>query len=207
MERDIKFEPVDAIPVPPGSAGEKRTGFFEDLNLIRVDTAAAGLGVQEIGLHLPVRKPIRHEFFRVHPDPNMSIVTSVYADKDEGVTYYVTPTMRDALLGEARPALLLPVITTQRGLMMWPLMLALDTGRRNAWADTAREAVEHAKKDWVRMFSDRALGAYRILKAEAALPDPKWPDKPLEQLLEAAFKDLVIDSEDHPVVRRLRGLV
>ena len=57
------------------------------------------------------------------------------------------------------------------------------------------------------MAADMQLRAYRIFKAEGQLSDPIWPDKSLQELLELAFKDRVIDNMDHPVVRRLRGLV
>jgi hypothetical protein len=51
------------------------------------------------------------------------------------------------------------------------------------------------------------LGAYRFYYAEGQLPDPIWPDKSFEQILEIAFRDRIIKTEDHPVVRRLRGIV
>jgi hypothetical protein len=51
-----------------------------------------------------------------------------------------------------------------------------------------------------------SLGYYRIYRAEGDIPDPVWPDKPFPELLKLAFAKLVIDSPDHPIVRRLRGL-
>lgn len=209
MDNTLKLNPIDALTIEPldvpGAKG--KPSFFDDIEAIRMDTSALALGVQEIATGPPVRKPSRQEFFRVHPDPSMSLITSVYVDQDQRETHYVPPRMRDALLGEARAALLLPAITAQNVLMIWPLMLSLDSGRRNGWADTAQEAVEYAKKDWVRMSADMALGGYRVYRAQGSLPDPKWPEKSLQELLDAAFRDLVIDSEDHPVIRRLRGLV
>jgi hypothetical protein len=89
---------------------------------------------------------------------------------------------------------------------IWPLALPSEGGRRSDWHETAREAAERAKKAWVRLSADMSLGAYRIYQAEGALSDPTWPEKSLNELLEIAFKDRIIDREDHPVVRRLRGL-
>jgi len=51
-----------------------------------------------------------------------------------------------------------------------------------------------------------SLGAYRIYRAEGELSDPVWPDRTLSELLEIAFRDRIISTEDHPVIRRLRGL-
>jgi hypothetical protein len=50
------------------------------------------------------------------------------------------------------------------------------------------------------------LGGYRIYQAEGALTEPEWPDRTLNEILEIAFRDRIVDSEHHPVVRRLRGL-
>jgi hypothetical protein len=41
---------------------------------------------------------------------------------------------------------------------------------------------------------------------KATLGKLNWPETPFNEVLETAFKGRVIDSEDHPIVRRLRGL-
>jgi hypothetical protein len=51
-----------------------------------------------------------------------------------------------------------------------------------------------------------ALGAYECTPAPIKLPDPEWPaDYPFTELLRIAFRDRVIASFDHPVLKRLRG--
>jgi len=72
--------------------------------------------------------------------------------------------------------------------------------------ETARQAAELAKTRWVRLAADMGLGGYRIYQAEGDLSEPEWPDKPLAEILQIAFRDRIVDSENHPVVRRLRGL-
>lgn len=90
--------------------------------------------------------------------------------------------------------------------MIWPITLQGDAGTTNPWYETAREAAELAKSSWIRMVADMSLGAYRIYKAEGVLSDPDWPHRSMNELLEVAFRDKVIDSEEHSLVRRLRGL-
>jgi hypothetical protein len=65
---------------------------------------------------------------------------------------------------------------------------------------------ELAKSKWIRLAADMGLGGYRIYQAEGELSEPVWPDKPLQEILKIAFRDRIVDSENHPVVRRLRGL-
>lgn len=58
--------------------------FFRDLEAIRLapeDTA--DVGTREILLRVPVRRPRREEFVRCHPDPVMSLMVTIYVDKDE----------------------------------------------------------------------------------------------------------------------------
>jgi hypothetical protein len=51
-----------------------------------------------------------------------------------------------------------------------------------------------------------ALGCYRIYRAEGDIPEPIWPKESFQELLQLAFSGRIIESADHPVVRRLRGL-
>lgn len=48
-------------------------------------------------------------------------------------------------------------------------------------------------------------GAYDVFEATAKLPQPEWPVESFEQLFRLAFRDRVIDSIDHPVIRQLKG--
>ena len=50
-------------------------------------------------------------------------------------------------------------------------------------------------------------GDYQIETAEGIDHEPAWPDKTFEDLLKLGFDGKIIDSEEHPYVRRLRGLV
>jgi hypothetical protein len=42
-------------------------------------------------------------------------------------------------------------------------------------------------------------------RASADLPDPKWPDVSFKKLLEIAFRDRLIRSLDHAVIKKLQG--
>ena len=49
-------------------------------------------------------------------------------------------------------------------------------------------------------------GSYTIYRANGTIPDPHWPDKTLQDLLQLAFKDgKLIDTVDHPIVHQIRG--
>ena len=86
-----------------------------------------------------------------------------------------------------------------------PVRLPGPDGRHDDWNRSALEGAQLAMERWVRVASNRLLGAYEIFEATAALSDPDWPTESFEKILEVAFKDHYIDSVDHPAVRRLRG--
>ena len=66
-----------------------------------------------------------------------------------------------------------------------------------------------AKTVWIQATSRAAEGveSYQVKMAHDpdAFPDPKWPTRPLEDLLEITFRNASIDTLDHPVLKRLRG--
>ena len=55
--------------------------------------------------------------------------------------------------------------------------------------------------------ANMSAGGYDCWQATGNLPDPTWSDLSFRELLKLAFKDKYIDSQDHPILRRLRGEV
>ena len=56
------------------------------------------------------------------------------------------------------------------------------------------------------MKANMSLGAYEITVAECAMADPTWPEYSFQDLVRIAFRDRIITSLDHPVIKRLRGI-
>src|SRR6516162_7256469 len=171
---------------PPAAELDTNTeNFFADLEAIRLSPEdTAQIGTREILTRVPVRRPRRTEFFRCHSDPVMSLAVTIYVDRDEqDDVYFVAPAMR-GLLAEDLKAVLLQLTVNRKGVVfIWPLTLPSDDNSLGrSWHESVR-------------------------KAEGHLSDPQWPDKSFGELLTIAFADRIIMSEDHPVVRRLRGLV
>ena len=51
-----------------------------------------------------------------------------------------------------------------------------------------------------------ALGANDI-NISKMTAEPRWPTATFQEIIEIAFAGRLIDSVDHPVVKRLRGLM
>ena len=177
-----------------------------DINTLRLtQDFASEIAVEKQIITVPVRKPNRQEFFRVYSDESYCLETLVLELKEEREVYLVDQSFWKELAQEVVPKILYTAINRQGTLFLWPIKLPLEDGRHDNWSKSALEAAQIAKHSWIRVGSNMNLGAYEVSKAKANISDPEWPDKSFDTLVRIAFKDLFINSLDHPVVQRLRG--
>lgn len=164
-------------------------------------------GVKKILNTVPVIKPNRETFVRVHPDQSYRLDTSVMELKQEKEIYLVDPGIRDALASEATVSnrRLFTTMNRQGILSIWPVRLPGPDGKIDTWSSSAMEAANLAMSKWVRVTSNMDLGAYEIYEAISSIPDPKWPVESFQELLRIAFRDRLIGDLNHPVLKRLRG--
>ena len=182
---------------------------FDNLSALRLDQSYADtVGVKKLLTTVPVRKPNRQEFVRVHPDPAYRLTPAAIIEvKEDREVYLVMPDMAPILPGEFSTVTLLTTINRQGTLHIWPVKLPAPDGRQNEWHRSAAEAAERAMKKWVRVTSSMSLGAYEIFEAGGDLPEPVWPDYAFEEILKIAFRDRIVDRAEHPLVQRLLGIM
>ena len=178
---------------------------FDPANLRLSQNFGASAGVKKLTTTIPVRKPGKQDFVRVHPDPAYQIETAVLEFKEERETFLVAPELRDELLGELTPKALFTTINRQKVVSLWPIRLPGEDGRIDEWNESAMEAATLAQKQWVRVSANMSLGAYDVYQATGEIPEPEWPELDLGQILEIAFKGRFIKDSDHPALKRLRG--
>ncbi len=116
------------------TASASSNDIFANLDALRLspDAAATG-GTSEILSHVPIRKPNRHEFIRTPVEPDRWFGTGVFIDKEEQETFFVMPAMREALLGQIKPVLLVPTISRQNVLLLWPLAQPPRCANNGSW--------------------------------------------------------------------------
>lgn len=200
-----------AVPSPVPERGTSLASVFDDLGSFKADLKVAGLdGAMELLSTIQVRKPPTEDFFRTHPALEMTITLALYESKEGFASeyYVILPKMLGTMmeLGVGFYAQLYVLVTRAGATMLWPVKLATG-GAGNPWFSSALQAAETAKTQWIRVYADSGRKHYRILAANGDLEEPEFSDKPLNELLEIAFKGRVIDSEDHPIVRKIRGTV
>jgi len=180
--------------------GEKeRWDSLENLRLDQDYIEAVGIK-KEISI-IRVKKPHRQEFIRVHPD--WSLETMMFLDQDERSHYIVNPALYGLLEGELVPKVLLVYINIKRVLKLWPIRLPDAEGKLDDWNRSALKAAELAREKWVRVASNRPLGAYEIFFPLGQVEDPEWPSIDFQTIIDVAFKDSRIDDETHPVIKGL----
>jgi hypothetical protein len=163
-------------------------------------------GVKKLIATVPVRKPNPQAFIRTHPAPEFRRNLLMVNLKDEREFYVVVPALANALAGETVIRMVVTAITRQGVTFLWPLPLPGPDGKDNPWWRSGREAASLAQDHWIRLKANMSLGAYEIIQAPGIDVKPEWPELSFQDLVRIAFKDLVVDKIDHPVIRRLRGL-
>jgi hypothetical protein len=180
---------------------------FEALRADNQDYEAS-VGVKII-TSVPVGKPGRQTFIRVHPDPAWRLQANILELKgDKTETFLLSPRLGAELADETVRVELYSAMTRQGMFFLWPVKIPGTDGRLNTWHVSALEAAQIAMEKWIRVGADMEARSYGVTQATGNFPDPVWPtSKSFQDLVRLAFKDHYIASTDHPVVRRLAGRV
>jgi hypothetical protein len=162
-------------------------------------------GVKKLLTTVPVRKPKKQDFVRVHPDGAYRHDFAIIELEEDRESYLVTPNMAEDLRNEIKLATLFTAINRQNVVFLWPVPIVAADSRVLEWHRSAREAAELAMKKWLRVRANMDLGAYEMHEAAGNIPDPEWPDLAFQELLRIAFRDRFVDRPEHPVIKRLQG--
>src|SRR5262249_37973372 len=135
---------------------------FDPASLRLTPDLGAGIGVKKAILKIPVRKPLKGVFCRVHPSADYRLATAI-PDPDDGrrEAYPVAPHLRTALVGgpALKPCLVASAIDRQGLLFLWPGGLAKGYRDCDGWS-SMRECIDIAVRHWVRVNWKDGLGAY-----------------------------------------------
>jgi hypothetical protein len=175
------------------------------LSSLRIDQsyAAATVGVRKVLLTVPVRRPSKDEFFRVHPEHFLDCFAVEL--KAERETYFVTSSVAPVIAEFAEPVRLRYCVSRQGVVFLWPVKLPREDRRADAWRTSAAEAAGLAERKWIRLAADMHLGAYQTFEAVADLGDAAWAKESWLDVVKIALRDRRIDSENHAVIRQLLG--
>src|SRR6516165_5864135 len=199
-------EPVEPTAIEP-VATDKVPDPFDLANLRLAQNYNETAGVKKLLRTVPVRKPNKQDFIRVHPDAAFRENFAMIELREDREEYLVAGS---ELVGELAAEIvnntLFTAINRQGVVFLWPVRLPDADGKQMEWHRSARDAAEGATKCWMRVSPNMSLGAYEQIVAEAITAEPQWPEVSFQELIRMAFRDRLITSLDHPLVQRLRGL-
>jgi hypothetical protein len=128
---------------------------------LRLDQSYAdSVGVKKLLTTVPVRKPNRQDFVRVHPDPTYRLTPAAIIEvKEDREIYLVKPNMAQELPGEFTVATLHTAINRQGVPFLWPVKLPGPDGKHNEWhrKSVILEGIRSLVIDCTKNVSDRVL--------------------------------------------------
>jgi hypothetical protein len=200
----IEISAADILNIE--TTAEPDTNPFTPENLLLSQAFTETMPVKKLLTIVPVRKPSQQDWVRVHPDSEFRQNVSVIDLRDDREVYVVTSRLVPELIAEIVNVSLYLAINRQGNPFFWPIRLPDQTGKDLTWWQSARDAADRATRSWIRVRADMNLGGYQVWEAAHDLGNPTWPELNFWQLVQIAFKHNLIDSLDHLVVKRLRGL-
>ena len=172
-------------------------GLFQDFTEI--------MPVRKEILKIPVGRTHKQNFIRVDSSKPYLLDAWLLELGSTKEVYLVSPKLQQDLAGELIPKRLYKCTTRQGDVFLWPVRIPDSQGNLDTWNTSAHEAARVAKDSWVRVVSNKEISSYDVVHPRMDLPEPKWPDITDEEFVNLAFKDRMIDSLDHPTIKKLRG--
>jgi|SRR5271166_729825 len=178
-----------------------------DMASLRLDQSfVETAGVKKLLTTVPIGKPSPQDFIRIHPGQEYRETFAMIELKEDREFYLLQREIARALPGEFFTATVFVCINRQGVIRLVPVRLPGPDGKKNNWHQSLMDGVQLAMLRWVRIKANMALGAYEIFEAAATIPDPTWPDLTYQELLRIGSRDRVVNSLDHLLIKRLRGL-
>lgn len=195
-------------PVQANSAVEQRQVF--DLKKYRLPSDFTEKVGGKVLSTVPARRPNDHVFFMVSPRDDYQVQVAGFefkgggAERKEKALLIVAPSMWQTpeLASGIKPIHLFTAVDTFANVYIIPVVMS-----DNEWHKSMFEAMAHAQKEWIRIEAHKSLHGYQRTRAGSLLQgqEPVWPTLSFQELLTIAFKDMLIDNDQHIVLKKLRG--
>lgn len=200
--KDLSSPENAPVPTTASKPEVNKTFDLSELEGLKLpDTLVKITSTKQI-TNIQIRRPLKTDWVRTRPDGTFGPIGVITTPEDRA-TFTLAPGIAAMLdRGEYDVVMLHWAITTTGTVFFWPVRV---TERTDGWAESMRKAIALSEGTWVRVVADMAAGEYQVHTPDGDLPPPLWPsDLTFTAALKLATKRM-IDSQDHPVLRRLRG--
>ena len=199
---------MTAEPVPTPVSPLKSSADPFDFDRLRLQDSDPGLAVRELVVDIPFRKPSKETFFRVHPGAEYRVNGGLIELKEEDSDYYwVDPALWPQLAEEPTFSRrqVVTCVNLQGCPFLWGCRLPGPDGKVASWVSVPLEAAKAAETHWTKLYRDQSQRRHRIRVSDGLTAEPVFPDLTLPEMLRLAFRDRVISTPDHPVLKKLWG--
>lgn len=175
-------------------------------------------GVKKTTLNIRAgSRPPKDKFIRVHPFDTergewcLNVLAFPHqAEGEIGAENFVVPAtseVYEALFDRLRSVLIVCGVTRAGAKFLWELSLPSPNNNRraNQWHETRLTCARKAVETWIRLEADLDSGGYNYAEPLANLPEPDWGTDSFRTLIEIAYRDRIVMSLDHPVVKEYQG--
>jgi hypothetical protein len=177
-----------------------------DVDRLRIDQDfGAHIQTRRKALVVPVGRPDKQSWIHLHPDPKEQWSVGMLDDTVNRRHYVVDPDILPEITADLVPKLLVPYATRQGSVGLWAIRLPDESGRIDTFNESALAIVREYPAQWIRVLTNQETRSYDVLECEVEVPTPKFPEGGIRYLLKIAFRNRVIQTLDHPVLKALRG--
>jgi hypothetical protein len=163
------------------------------------------LQVETVLTKVSLRKPGKHEWFRVHPAKEYQLACLVL--KFEGEFYFVHPAVAPLLGSDAAPTMLYTTINSHGNLFLFPVKLPGPDGSLDDFARNYHRVCQIAMAQWTLLTWNKHTRQHEVKTTESITREPDFPERPFEELVKLAFDAAAITTSDHPIIKYLQGIV
>ena len=145
-------------------------------------------------------KPSKRTFFRAFKIPAKSERYWLVEDF-ENELYLATPKLALELGSDTYPVCLVPFVTRDPTVGLWPIKTGKPGAKPNSWNESAYKAALVARDKWTRLQSNQTLSCYEAKVAIGAFEEPIFPEDTYDELIGRAFDGRIIETSGHPIIK------
>jgi hypothetical protein len=182
---------------------------FDPASLVLDQSYLRDSVAKKVLLEIEVRRPGKDEFFRVRPEAAYRLgPVAIISNRGDPTRYIVDPALARSANLQHTTAILYTCINIDDVLFLWPVTIpGSGGGSILAWHTSAVTATQRAAENWIKLVSDMRAKNYVAFVAQGDIPEPEWPPLTMGEILKIALKDRYIKDYEHPVLRKLRGIL
>ena len=178
---------------------------FSDLKALDEMTRTDAVPTWPQLVSVRVGRPPKDTFLRCHP--SLVITLYLYKEEETGESYMLPPNLAEVAQQDQvfKKRDLRLAVTIQGAVFLWETAMRGEETNANQWILSMWNAQGIAQDKWIRVVSNRQNASYDVKVSESDLGDPVYPEEQFDEILRVAFRNKVIETLDHPILKKLRG--